>query len=49
MPVGVSEVRIIRIKDHWEIYIDDEFYCSADTYNEAVKDIKALCERSITR
>lgn len=26
---------------HYAVYINDEFYCSADTYYEAIKEIEA--------
>lgn len=41
MPVGVKEVRIVPVKGHWEVYVNGEFFCSADSYIEAVKEITA--------
>ena len=32
-------------REHYEIYIDGVFYCSADTYPEAVNEIKAYIEK----
>jgi len=31
-------VKIAPNRGHWEVYIDGKFYCSADTFNEAVKE-----------
>lgn len=30
-----SDVKIVMRYDHYELYINDEFYCSADTITEA--------------
>lgn len=32
--------RIIPINGHFEIYVNGKFYCSADTWSEAVKEIE---------
>ena len=31
-------VKITPNQGHWEVYIDGKFYCSADSFNEAVKE-----------
>lgn len=31
-------VTITPNRGHWEVYIDGKFYCSADSFNEAVKE-----------
>ena len=31
-------VKITPNRGHWEVHIDGKFYCSADTFNEAVKE-----------
>lgn len=28
-------VTIVPKRGHWEVYIDEKFYCSADTFSEA--------------
>lgn len=42
-----DDYRIIHVREYYEAYINGEFYCSADTYNEAAKEIaeygKAIC------
>ena len=30
---------IIDVRGHYEIYINGNFYCSADTYTEAIREI----------
>jgi hypothetical protein len=40
MANGAYEVRILQIKGHWEVYINDVFFCSADSYTEAVNEIR---------
>ena len=35
-----DEVSIIHEGDHYAVYVDGDFYCSADTYHEAVKEIE---------
>lgn len=32
-------VKIIPVREHFEVHIDGEFYCSADTLSEAKQDI----------
>ena len=34
------EIEIIPVKGHFEIYINKEFYCSADSWHEAVQDVE---------
>ena len=29
-------INITPNRGHWEVYIDGKFYCSADTFSEAV-------------
>lgn len=31
-------VKITPIRGHWEVHIDGKFYCSADTFHEAVRE-----------
>lgn len=35
-----EETKIVHVQDHYEVYIDGEFYCSADTVVEAAKEIE---------
>ena len=34
-----TDFKIIHIRDHWEGYIDGEFYCSGDTFNEVADEV----------
>ena len=31
-----ENVHIEQVRDHWVVYVDGDFFCSADTYLEAV-------------
>lgn len=42
MADGVHEVEIKHVYGHWIVVINGEFFCSADTYNEAVKEIERV-------
>ena len=33
------EIKIEQVKEHYEVHINGKFYCSADTYSEAVNEI----------
>lgn len=35
-----EDINIIPVHDHYEVYIDGEFYCSADSVVEAAKEIE---------
>lgn len=39
MPIGVNEVQIKQVREHWEIYVNGEFFCSTDSYTEAVNEL----------
>ena len=32
--------KIVHNKDHYNVYINGKFYCSADTFEEAVKELE---------
>ena len=34
------DYRIISVRGHYDVYINDEFYCSADTYGDAAVEIE---------
>ena len=36
------EYDIIRVYDHYEVFINGQFYCSEDTYADAAREIKTL-------
>ena len=35
-----EEYKIIAVRGHYEVYYNGKFWCSADTYNEAVREIE---------
>ena len=35
-----TEYKIVQEHGHYVVYIDDEFYCSADNWHEAAKEIQ---------
>lgn len=39
MAEGIHEVKIEQTHGHWEVYINGEFFCSADTYTEALNEL----------
>ena len=34
----ILEVQIKQIRGHWEVYVNGKFFCTADSYVEAVKE-----------
>lgn len=40
MANGVYEVNIKQSRGHWEVYINGEFFCSADRFSEAIDEIR---------
>ena len=35
----LEEVKIIQIRGHYEVYTNGKFFCSADSYIEAVNEL----------
>ena len=35
---------IVPVREHFEVYLDGKFFCSADTESEAEKEIETYCE-----
>lgn len=33
------EVWIIETRGHWEVYVNGEFFCTADSYTEALNEL----------
>lgn len=44
MKVNNDDISIDRVREHWEVYINGEFFCSADTHLEAVNEIRKFYE-----
>lgn len=36
------KIQVIKIKEHYEIYVDDAFYCSCDDLTEVEEELKEL-------
>ena len=39
MAFGVSEVQIKQVRGYLEVYVNGEFFCSTDSYIEAVNEL----------
>lgn len=39
---------IIDVRGHYEIYINGNFYCSVDTYTEAIREIENYEKEAVT-
>ena len=37
-----EQYEIIAVSGHYEVYIEGKFYCTADTINEAEKELKEV-------
>lgn len=38
------KITIIKNKEHFEVFINGEFYCSGDTYKECLDDVNEYLE-----
>ena len=38
METDAPKMKITQVRGHWAVYLDGEFYCSADSYTEAVEE-----------
>ena len=39
MPSSINDVHITQTRGHWEVYVNGEFLCSADSYVEAINEL----------
>lgn len=39
MAKDIHEVRIAQAYGRWEVYVNGEFFCTADTFSEAMNEI----------
>lgn len=39
MGSNIHEVEIKQVMGHWEVTVNGEFFCTADTYTEAVNEL----------
>lgn len=42
MAAEIREFSIKQVMDHWQVYINGEFFCSADTYKEAIDEVRSV-------
>lgn len=42
MANDVHEVQIHQVREHWEVLINGEFFCTADSYVEAVNELQEV-------
>ena len=40
MANDIHEIQFKQVMGYWQVYINGKFFCSADTYNEAVKEVR---------
>lgn len=40
MGADIHEIKIEQVRGHWEVYINGGFFCSADTYDEAINEVQ---------
>lgn len=41
MPIDTDNIEYVQVRGHWEVYVNGEFFCSADSYHEAVMTVCA--------
>lgn len=39
MTAGAPNIQIKQVMGHWEVYINNKFFCSADSLTEAVNEV----------
>ena len=39
MTSSVHDVQIKQVRDHWVVYVNGKFFCTADSYIEAVNEL----------
>lgn len=42
MANDVHEVQIRQVREYWEVRINGEFFCTADSYVEAVNELQEV-------
>lgn len=38
----MKEIKVVRVREHYEIYVDNKLYCSCDNWTEVNEDLKNL-------
>lgn len=39
MKANIQDAEIKQIRGHWEVYVNGEFFCSTDSYVEAINEL----------
>lgn len=39
MANDIHEIKIEQVRGHWEVRVNGEFFCSTDSYSEAVNEL----------
>ena len=39
MHAEIHDIKIKQVGGHWEVFVNDEFFCSADSYSEAMNEL----------
>lgn len=42
MAAEVRDVQIKQVRGYWEVYVNGEFFCTADSYLEAVMEVNEM-------
>lgn len=43
----IHDVHIEQTRGHWEVHVNGEFFCSADSYTEAINEFREAYKQSI--
>ena len=39
MTTDVHDLTIKQVRGHWEVYVNGEFFCTTDSYIEAINEV----------
>lgn len=43
MPININELTIKQVRGYFEVYINGKFFCTADNYLEAIREVYDSC------
>ena len=43
MAIDIHELQIEQVMGHWEVHVNGKFFCSADSYDEAIEELRIAC------
>ena len=41
------KIQVVKVKEHYEIHVDDVFYCSCDDLKEVEEELKEIKKKSV--